>query len=42
MFDFLILLVTPNNVDFIGHIIVLVSGAVLILLTLLYGYIRRS
>ena len=42
IFDFMILLITPNNVDFIGHLIVLISGAVLIVITLLYGFIRRS
>ena len=41
-FDFIILLVTPNNVDFIGHVIVLVTGAALIIISLLYAYIRRS
>ena len=41
-FDFIILLITPNNVDFLGHIIVLISGAILIIISLLYAYIRRS
>lgn len=42
LFDFIILLITPNNVDFLGHMIVLVAGAAVIVITLLYGYIRRS
>ncbi|MBE6526676.1 MAG: cation:proton antiporter [Thermoplasmata archaeon] len=42
LFDFIILLITPNNVDFLGHMIVLVAGAAVIVISLLYAYIRRS
>ncbi len=42
LFDFIILLITPNNVDFLGHMIVLVAGAAVIVVSLLYAYIRRS
>lgn len=42
LFDALILLLTPNNIEFIGRILVLVAGVVLVLFAMAYSYVRRS
>ena len=40
--DFATLFITPNSVDLWGHVIVLIAGIAVILITMLYTYIRRS
>ncbi len=42
LFDFVILMITPNQIDLWGHIIVAVAGAVLVAALEIMAYMRRS
>ena len=42
LFDFVILMITPNEIDLWGHIIVAVAGAVLVAALEIMAYMRRS